>query len=204
MRHHPFAFAILTAVGLTTGFTARAEGCGGTGAPCCASGTNAAGHQHSTAVPAATPGAHQHGAGATSVAPPATAPRSALPEAARPVFDGYLKIQSALARDSFQGVSATATAIAKTVRGDGQMTLSADVAAQAEALAQAKDLAAARNAFKPLSQSLIRYLADHKTGGGVYREAYCPMAKASWLQTEQTVSNPYFGQAMLRCGQFKS
>jgi hypothetical protein len=29
------------------------------------------------------------------------------------------------------------------------------------------------------------------------------MAKAGWLQADKTVRNPYFGQAMLSCGQIK-
>jgi len=32
------------------------------------------------------------------------------------------------------------------------------------------------------------------------REAYCPMVKASWLQTGETIANPYMGRAMLDCG----
>jgi len=30
-----------------------------------------------------------------------------------------------------------------------------------------------------------------------HNEAYCPMAKASWLQTEKEVRNPYYGKSML-------
>ncbi len=30
------------------------------------------------------------------------------------------------------------------------------------------------------------------------------MAKASWLQTGETVLNPYMGKAMVHCGQVKS
>ena len=77
------------------------------------------------------------------------------------------------------------------------------VAKQAGLLAEAKDLKAARQAFKPLSTSLIKYLAQHKASKGVYHVVYCPMAEASWIQTGQEVKNPYLGKAMLDCGEFK-
>ena len=69
-------------------------------------------------------------------------------------------------------------------------------------MAKAKDLAAAREAFKPLSESLIKFATKDTAASSLYRQAYCPMAKASWLQTGTSVSNPYMGKAMLRCGQF--
>jgi Cu(I)/Ag(I) efflux system membrane fusion protein len=82
--------------------------------------------------------------------------------------------------------------------------LSTDVAKQADALAAAKDINKARDAFKPLSASLAKYLADNKAGKGVYHEAWCPMARASWLQTEKDIKNPYYGKSMLYCGSFKN
>ena len=128
---------------------------------------------------------------------------SALMEPVKSVYDHYLKIQTELAKDSIKGVDEHAKAIAKAVRGDEMKMLPADVAKQADALAEAKNIKAARDAFKPLSASLVKYLADNKVKG-VYREAYCPMAKASWLQTEKEIKNPYFGKEMLDCGTFKN
>lgn len=128
----------------------------------------------------------------------------ALMEPVKSVLDHYLKIQTELTKDSIKGVDEHAAAIAKAVAGDEMKMLPADVAKQADALAKAKDLKAAREAFKPLSNSLIKYLADHKAGKGTYREAYCPMVKASWLQTDKEIRNPYMGKEMLTCGEFKS
>jgi len=132
----------------------------------------------------------------------ATATTSKLPQPVAATFDGYIQIQTALSGDSLEGVTASAQAIAKSVKEDKANTFSATLGEQAEAVAKAKDLAAAREAFKPLSESLIKYAAKDATLSGVYRQAYCPMAKASWLQTGTTVSNPYMGKAMLRCGKF--
>ena len=129
---------------------------------------------------------------------------AALMQPVKSVYDSYLKIQAELAKDSTQDVAVNANAIAKAVKDDEMKMLSSDVATQAETLAKAKDLKAAREAFKPLSKSLIKYLADNKAGKGVYHEAYCPMVKSSWLQTEKEVRNPYYGKSMLTCGELKN
>lgn len=117
------------------------------------------------------------------------------------VYDHYLKIQADLANDSLTGVAESADAISKAVQGDAK-TLSADVGVQAEALAKAKDLKTARAAFKPLSNALIKYLADNKAKNA-YVQVYCPMARASWLQADRNVKNPFFGPAMSGCGEIK-
>jgi len=129
---------------------------------------------------------------------------SALAEPVKSVLDHYLKIQTQLTKDSIKGIDQHANAIAKAVRGDETKRLPPEVAKQADALAVAKDLKAAREAFRPLSKSLIKYLADNKAGAGTYHEVYCPMAKAGWLQTDKDVKNPYMGGEMLTCGEFKN
>ena len=128
----------------------------------------------------------------------------ALMQPVKSVLDHYLMIQAELAKDSIKGLDEHANAIAKAVGGDEMKMLSPDVAKQAETLAKATDLKAAREAFKPLSKSLIKYLADNKAGKGTYHEAYCPMVKASWLQTDKSIKNPYMGKAMLTCGELKN
>jgi Cu(I)/Ag(I) efflux system membrane fusion protein len=127
-----------------------------------------------------------------------------LMEPAKSILDHYLKISAELAKDSIKGIGEHAAAISKAVKSDDSKMLPADVAKEADVLAQAKDIKAARKAFKPLSASLVTYLADNKAGKGVYHEAYCPMAKANWIQTEKPIKNPYFGKQMLDCGELKN
>lgn len=127
----------------------------------------------------------------------------ALMKPVKSVYGHYLKIQSALAKDSLKGVPESAEAIAKAVQSDPMKMLPKAVAGQAEAVAKASDLKAARQAFKPLSDSLIKYLADHHAQHA-YVEVYCPMAKASWLQADKKVNNPYLGKAMPTCGEIKN
>jgi Protein of unknown function (DUF3347) len=126
----------------------------------------------------------------------------ALTGPVKSVYDHYLKIQTALAGDSLAGVAENANAIATAVQTDAKM-LPAEVGAQAETLAKAKDLKTARAAFKPLSNSLIKYLADQKAKDA-YVQVYCPMANASWLQADKNVNNPYLGKEMPTCGEIQN
>lgn len=133
----------------------------------------------------------------------ARAGSSALTPTVNSVYDHYLKIQSELVKDSLKGVSENATAISKTVKSDDKKALPSEVATEADALAKATDVSSAREAFKPLSKSLIKYLADNKIHSDSFTEVYCSMADASWLQTESEVHNPYLGKSMPTCGEVK-
>lgn len=124
-------------------------------------------------------------------------------EPVKSVLQHYLMIQEELANDSTKGLPEHANAIAKATKGDEMKVLSPDVARQADTLAKAKDVKAAREAFKPLSASLVKYLTENKATGGTYHEGYCPMVKASWVQKGKDVRNPYMGKAMLTCGTLK-
>lgn len=62
--------------------------------------------------------------------------------------------------------------------------------------------------FKEASQAMIDYAKKHQSEKGItVITAYCPMADSNtggrWLQTEKTISNPYFGSMMLTCGVFE-
>ena len=37
------------------------------------------------------------------------------------------------------------------------------------------------------------------TGDPIYKQ-YCPMKKTNWLSNEKAIKNPYYGNAMLTCG----
>ena len=127
---------------------------------------------------------------------------SALMEPVKSVYDHYLTIQADLANDSLTGVADNAGAIAKAVQGDSMKMLPEVTATQAETLAKTSSLEDARAAFKPLSDTLIKYLADHQAKDA-YVQVYCPMAGASWLQKDKNVNNPYMGKAMSACGEIQ-
>ena len=119
------------------------------------------------------------------------------------VFGDLVAIQQALAADSMEHVAHRATAIAKAAEAHTLHGLPHEAAAQAKAVAQAKDIKSAREAFKKLNVSFETYLKNHPDKTGTYHVAYCSMAKASWVQTGDTIANPYYGASMLKCGSFK-
>lgn len=128
--------------------------------------------------------------------------RAGSPDPLKPALDKYLQIQTTLAGDSIKGVAAAAGEIAAIAKADAG-AFPAQAAAQAGALAKAADIAAARDAFKPLSATMVAALSADKSLAGPYYEAYCPMAKASWIQASKKVANPYFGASMSGCGEIR-
>lgn len=147
---------------------------------------------------------HQGCAGHQQITATACAAKSTLPETVQTVFKAYFNVQTALAEDSIQEAKVAAGTLAKAVWSDSDDLLPAKVSEQVQALVKTEDLTAAREVFKALSDSLIAYLNEKKVPAGIYREAYCAMAKASWLQVDSTLNNPYMGKEMPRCGKFKS
>ncbi len=136
------------------------------------------------------------------LAPHAHAPaHPVLSESLRLVFENYLKIQTALAQDSLQGVPESATALAKAVRTEPQRTLPRRVADQAERLARSKSLTEARDGFLRLTPPLAAYARENRPVG--FYEGYCRMHRAYWLQAGRAVHNPNMGEAVPGCGRLR-
>jgi len=73
-------------------------------------------------------------------------------------------------------------------------------------LSNSTDIAVQRNQFKLLSSSLSSAIEYFGVNEKIYQQ-YCPMADnnngAYWLSKDEKVINPYYGQAMLKCGEVK-
>lgn len=112
------------------------------------------------------------------------------------LYTKYETVRQALLKSSL----ADARAGAKTLAAAARTAKNADLAKQADALATAADLDAARQSFAPLSDSMIRLRAS-ATGAkpAVY---YCSMVKKSWLQPKGKIGNPY-DASMSMCGELK-
>ena len=55
-----------------------------------------------------------------------------------------------------------------------------------------------------ISLKMIDVVKESKSDKGTkIIVAFCPMAPGRWLQTEATISNPYYGSKMLTCGVFE-
>jgi hypothetical protein len=131
----------------------------------------------------------------------------AITSAAEPlktIVESYLRIHAQLAADKTDGVKPAATEIVKQAEAMGSG--GAAIAKAAGSVAAAGDLKTAREAFGPLSDA-VKAAVD-ASGPASAKElglklAFCPMVNRSWLQKEEKLRNPYYGSAMLECGEFK-
>lgn len=120
---------------------------------------------------------------------------------AETLLDPYFRIHASLSSDSLDGVAADAKAIAEHAKKMGAP--GEQMHAAATELSAAGDLEKARAAFGQLSDAFIDWAerTDAKLGDGVVM--YCPMVDKSWVQKGEAVKNPYYGSAMLTCGEKK-
>src|SRR5438270_6544802 len=88
----------------------------------------------------------------------------------------YEKARSALAADD----------LART------KTAGNDLGAEGADLAKSRSLKDARVAFEKLSDK-AKQLAAGQSG---YYVAHCPMLNKDWVQTSETIANPYYGKTM--------
>jgi Cu(I)/Ag(I) efflux system membrane fusion protein len=132
------------------------------------------------------------------------------------IFDSYFAMQRALAGDD--GTSATTAAndvldAAKAVdmallSGDDHdkwMEASSEIQTLLTKATQTEDIKSLREHFYILSQHLSELAKRFGSASeGPLYLLHCPMAfdntGASWLQSDDQTSNPYFGAQMLRCG----
>jgi hypothetical protein len=123
----------------------------------------------------------------------------------------YLQIQAGLAGDDLttakSGANAYLAAMKSAPEGEADEE-SSDLRTPAEKIAAAANIEAARAAFLTLSNeltSLVKHVGT--TGSTALFVAHCPMAfggkGGDWIQADKTVSNPYYGSRMLRCGGIK-
>jgi len=81
-----------------------------------------------------------------------------------------------------------------------------DILTYLKPMAEKKDLLLQREHFKPLSNNIISVISSFKVAetSDIFVQ-FCPMAfdniGASWISSNEEIRNPYFGDAMLKCGE---
>jgi Cu(I)/Ag(I) efflux system membrane fusion protein len=133
------------------------------------------------------------------------------------VLEAYLAMQQALAGDDQEGtVSAARDALAalnkvdmKLLTGEDHMEWMKHGGELKKILSEAGDaegIEPVRQAFALLSDQMMATVKRFGTSGsGSLFQFKCPMAfnnrGATWIQSDDETRNPYFGDAMLRCGE---
>ncbi len=139
-------------------------------------------------------------------------------EQLRVVFNEYIHLKDALVKEDSKNTSMSATSLlnklseidmkllSDTNAHTHWMALTGDIKSSATSIFKTSDIKAQRGHFKHLSSHLINAVQLFGVNEKVYVE-FCPMADnnngAYWLSKEEKVINPYFGDAMLTCGEVK-
>lgn len=169
---------------------------------------------------------HDHG-GARDAAPVMELPRptpkaAAISREARralePLYAGYLDFKNALAADDLAEAQKAAGKLREELAkinmsvftGESHNAWMKYSGALTEALRHVphfETIEEVRKAFKETSAAMIGLTRAFKPYDKPLYLQYCPMADgnkgADWLSLEKEIKNPYFGDAMLTCGETK-
>lgn len=127
------------------------------------------------------------------------------------VFDNYFLVKDALVKSDVSTSSAKLIEAIKAVdmaklsseEHDVWMDVFKDLEANAQKIAQVKDLEKQRENFALLSKDMYKLAKVSKQGDLLYYQ-HCPMYNdgkgANWLSREKAIKNPYYGSKMLTCG----
>jgi len=186
----------------------RRTGSSGGEATATGSGTVAPRRASATATAAAAAGA-----GGERETLPVGAARALAP-ATLPVVDAYLALHATLADGDGDAAEAAAMTLLAPLgvldEAASSSTVEAAVLVKTRAVAaketvhrmEGRSLDAIRARFGDLSDNVIEIvrLAGMDDAGSDLHVLRCPMAGGSWLQRGTEARNPYYGFAMLRCG----
>ena len=111
----------------------------------------------------------------------------------------YFQIWRALAADNLASAKKAANHLSTEIKHDPMLKMIAG------RIKSAKDIALARADFRVLSAEIFKGLKHSNDIDQTVYHVKCPMAfnnqGAFWLQDNNDTLNPYFGKAMLRCGE---
>ncbi|MEB2775846.1 efflux RND transporter periplasmic adaptor subunit [Algoriphagus sp. D3-2-R+10] len=137
-------------------------------------------------------------------------------DALKPVFDTYFKLKDALTNDDLAESKSSANDMLASL---GQVNMSefqgnahtdwmkyeTKIKAALAHIKSQKDLGEIRKSFLSISDEMLGIAENFKPLSSKIHVQHCPMADsnrgADWLSLEEKVVNPYFGQAMLTCGE---
>ena len=120
------------------------------------------------------------------------------------LLNSYYAVKDALVSGNANAASLNAAAFVKTLNLTDKETVKEEVQAaliaEAEIIAQSKDIKTQREKFISLSDKMVSLAKTVKLSPDPVYQQYCPMKKASWLSSNKAIKNPYYGSAMLTCG----
>ena len=129
-----------------------------------------------------------------------SAQTSNFSDANRTTMSQYEDVRAALAADDLSTAKRASGKLATALKSAAPGAPASPLLEPAEDLASAPALDKARQAFKKMSAAAIQITS----GVSGYYVINCPMTpNGDWVQTSQTVDNPYMGKIMHDCGVVK-
>ncbi|MEN2284080.1 efflux RND transporter periplasmic adaptor subunit [Algoriphagus sp. SE2] len=134
----------------------------------------------------------------------------------KPVYENYLKLKDALTKDELNDSKEAAKSMEESINkvsmalftGDAHtlwMTFEGNLKKSLTAAKTAKNIDELRKYFQNISNEMVRMTEQFHAYSGTLYVQHCPMADsnkgADWLSLDQNIVNPYFGKAMLTCGE---
>ncbi|MDG1398066.1 MAG: efflux RND transporter periplasmic adaptor subunit [Polaribacter sp.] len=134
------------------------------------------------------------------------------------IYNEYINLKNALVKEDSKNSSTSALTLVNNLdkvdmkllsdkkAHNHWMSLEKEIKSSASLISETSAIKAQRDHFKYLSSHLINAVQLFGVNEKVYLE-FCPMADNNkgvfWLSKEEKVINPYFGEAMLTCGEVK-
>jgi Cu(I)/Ag(I) efflux system membrane fusion protein len=137
-------------------------------------------------------------------------------DALNPIFTEYLKLTDALTSDNLEEAKKVGSNLLKAVEdvnmslftGESHkvwMDLSVELKNELQHIKHFKTLGELRKSFNQISESIINMEIGFKPNNETLYVLHCPMANnnkgGDWISASKEVKNPYYGKAMLTCGE---
>ena len=134
------------------------------------------------------------------------------------VYSDYINLKNELVKDKAEAVQEHSNSLLNNLSKvamellkdqtahNSWMTFEKEIKMAAMAISNSIDIKEQRHHFKQLSTYLTKAIEIFGINETVYQQ-FCPMADDNkggfWLSKEAQILNPYFGDAMLKCGEVK-
>jgi Cu(I)/Ag(I) efflux system membrane fusion protein len=134
------------------------------------------------------------------------------------VFDDYILLKDALVNDDVKNAQQAGKQLSQSLKKvdmkllsdekahNHWMTIQKELNTSTIAIENSSEIAIQRGHFKHLSAHMISSIKLFGINQKVYSE-FCPMADSNkgayWLSLEKEIRNPYYGEAMLTCGEVR-
>lgn len=136
----------------------------------------------------------------------------------KPLLDNYLSLKNALVTDDLSKATTEIKQMNKLLEELGKLPLNAEntkiwksfqkeLLEETASMNKGKSIDAIRVDFNELSKTMIALVKTFRLNTAKLYVLHCPMANknngADWLSASSEVKNPYYGSAMLTCGEVK-